>query len=33
MATSEHETARRSYLLGDVAHVLSFHETRYVEGG
>ena len=30
---SERETARRSEPLGDVAHVLSFHETRYVEGG
>ncbi|MDP9474180.1 MAG: hypothetical protein M3R38_00490 [Actinomycetota bacterium] len=32
-AVSEHETARRSHPLGDVAHVLSFHETRYVEDG
>ncbi len=30
---SEYETARRSYPLGDIAHVLSFHETRYVEDG
>ncbi len=32
-AVSEHETARRSHLVGDVAHVLSFHETRYIENG
>jgi len=32
-AVSEHETTRRSHPLGDVAHVLSFHETRYVEDG
>lgn len=32
-AVSEYETARRSNPLGDVAHVLSFHETRYVENG
>ncbi|MBA3390962.1 MAG: hypothetical protein H0U02_16665, partial [Rubrobacter sp.] len=30
---SDHETARRSHPLGDVAHVLSFHETRYIENG
>lgn len=30
-AVSKHETARRSNPVGDVAHVLSFHETRYVE--
>ena len=32
-AVSERETARRSYPLGDVAHVMSFHETRSVEDG
>jgi hypothetical protein len=32
-AVHEHETARRSFPLGDVAHVLSFHETRYIENG
>ena len=32
-AVHEHETARRSFPLGDVAHVLSFHETRYTENG
>lgn len=32
-AVSEYETIRRSYHLGDVAHILSFHETRYVENG
>ena len=32
-SVSEHETARRSEPVGEVAHVLSFHETRYVEGG
>lgn len=32
-AVSEYETARRAHPLGDVAHVLSFHETRYVEHG
>lgn len=30
-SVSEHETARRSYPVGEVAHVLSFHETTYVE--
>lgn len=30
---SEHETACRSEPVGEVAHVLSFHETRYVEDG
>ena len=32
-SVSEHETTRRSEPVGEVAHVLSFHETRYVEGG
>lgn len=32
-AVHEHETARRFFPLGDVAHVLSFHETRYIENG
>ena len=32
-SVSEHETARRSHPFGDVAHVLSFYETRYVEDG
>jgi hypothetical protein len=32
-AVHEHETVRRSFPLGDVAHVLSFHETRYIENG
>ena len=32
-AVSEHETIRRSHPLGDVAHFLSFHETRYTENG
>lgn len=32
-SVSEHETARRSEPVGEVAHVLSFHERRYVEGG
>jgi hypothetical protein len=32
-AVHEHETARRSFPLGDVAHVLSFHETRHIENG
>ena len=32
-AVSHHETARRSEPVGEVAHVLSFHETRYVENG
>lgn len=32
-AVSERETARRSHPLGEVAHVLSFHETRYIDAG
>ena len=32
-AVHERETARRSFPLGDVAHVLSFHETRSIENG
>ena len=32
-SVSERETARSLEPVGDVARVLSFHETRYVEGG
>ncbi|MDP9479253.1 MAG: hypothetical protein M3R38_26835, partial [Actinomycetota bacterium] len=32
-SVSESETARRSEPVGEVAPVLSFHETRYVEDG
>ena len=32
-AVSEHETARRYFPSGDVAHALSFHETRYIKNG
>lgn len=32
-AVSERETARRSQPVGEVAHVLSFHETRYIDAG
>ncbi len=32
-ALTEAEVARRSFPLGDVAHVLSFHRTGYMENG
>ena len=32
-AVSERETARRSEPIGEVAHVLSFHETTYTDAG
>ncbi len=32
-AVTETEVARRAFPLGDVAHVLSFHEEHYIEDG